>query len=278
MTIAELEGKVVILTGASGGFGRVLTKAFVANKLRVGALDIDGEGAASLQKEYGDDAVLGLRVDVTDPVDVKRQVEAVKQRFGGLHMLVNNAALGMNSVSMTYNNGKLQIEDVSEDIWRRFTATNINGPFFMARQVVPVFRKQGWGRIVNITTSYLTMLRPGFTPYGPCKAAIESWSSILSAELKDSGITVNIVVPGGPSDTVMVPDEEGLDRSTLIPPAVMAPPIVGLFTEAGGAVTGQRFIAANWDESLGADPAKQEHRPVAWPELVQPFSKSPSQA
>jgi NAD(P)-dependent dehydrogenase (short-subunit alcohol dehydrogenase family) len=114
------------------------------------------------------------------------------------------------------------------------------------------------------------MMRKGFVPYGPTKAALEAWSLILSRQLEGSGITVNVVLPGGPVDTIMVPGE---DRSALISPNVMSPPMLALFTEAGGKVTGQRFIAVEWDESLGTDPAAQPHAPAAWPQLAKPFSK-----
>ena len=114
------------------------------------------------------------------------------------------------------------------------------------------------------------MMRRGFAPYGPTKAALEAWSIMLSRQLAGSGVTVNVVLPGGPVDTVMAP---GSDRSSLIRPDVMAAPMLGLFTEAGGAVTGQRYIAVEWDDALGTDPAAQAHGPAAWPQLAKPFSK-----
>jgi NAD(P)-dependent dehydrogenase (short-subunit alcohol dehydrogenase family) len=140
----------------------------------------------------------------------------------------------------------------------------------MTRAVVPIFRKQKWGRVINVSTSILTMMRKGFVPYGPTKAALEAWSLILSKQLEGSGITVNVVLPGGPVDTIMVPGE---DRSALISPKVMSPPMLALFTEAADKVTGQRFIAVEWDQSLGIDPAAQPHAPAAWPQLAKPFSK-----
>jgi NAD(P)-dependent dehydrogenase (short-subunit alcohol dehydrogenase family) len=197
----------------------------------------------------------------------------VSSHFGALHALVNNAALGMNAVHPAYDEGNLQIEDVPDELWQRFMAVNVNGPYFMARAVVPALRAQKWGRIINITTSYLTMMRKGFAPYGPSKAAIEAWTQMLSGQLEGSGITVNVVLPGGPVDTQMIVDYVGLDRSTLISPDVMTAPVLGLFTDAGGAVTGQRFIAVEWDEALGTNPAAQPHRSAAWPELAQPLSK-----
>ena len=81
---------------------------------------------------------------------------------------------------------------------------------------MPRFRAQGFGRIVNVTTSFFTMLRGGFAPYGPAKAGLEAWSASLAQELAATGVTVNVVVPGGPTDTPMVPQESGFDRRALI--------------------------------------------------------------
>jgi NAD(P)-dependent dehydrogenase (short-subunit alcohol dehydrogenase family) len=265
-----IAGKVAIVTGAAGGIGKALVAAFVKQGLWVAALDIDEKGVRALQDKHGDANVLGLRIDVSDPENCHRQVAAVAERLGTVHILVNNAALGMNAVADDYDDEHLQVEDVPDDLWRRFFAVNVNGAFFMTRSVVPIFRKQKWGRVINVSTSILTMMRKGFVPYGPTKAALEAWSLILSRQLEGSGVTVNVVLPGGPVDTAMV---LGDDRSALISPDVMSAPMLGLFTEAGGAVTGQRFIAVEWDESLGTDPAAQQHAPAAWPQLAKPFSK-----
>jgi 3-oxoacyl-[acyl-carrier protein] reductase len=276
MANSGLEGKVAIITGAAGGFGVALLEGFIAAKIRVGALTHTAESAARLQKKYGNQ-VLAIPCEVTKPDDCVRQVDAVVRHFGDLHILINNAALGMNSVDPHYNVKKLHSEDVSPELWARFFATNVNGVFNMTHAVVPILRRQHWGRIVYMGTSYFTMSRPGFSPYGPSKAACEAWMLMLSRELEGSGITVNTVLPGGLSDTVMVPDEPGLDRKTLIPPSAMVPPTLGLLTEAGGRVTGQRFLAVDWDESKGTDPAKQTHRFMAWPELAAPLSTAQSQ-
>jgi len=258
------------VTGAAGGIGKALVEAFVEEGLRVAALDIDENGVRALEDRYGEAKVVGLRIDVSDAADCHRQVAAVAERLGTVHILVNNAALGMNAVADDYDDEHLQIEDVPDDLWRRFFAVNVNGAFFMTRSVVPILRKQKWGRVINVTTSIITMMRKGFVPYGPTKAALEAWSLILSKQLEGSGVTVNVVLPGGPVDTIMVPGE---DRSALISPNVMSPPMLGLFTEAGGKVTGQRFIAVEWDESLGTDPGAQPHASAAWPQLAKPFSK-----
>ena len=266
-----LQGRKAIVTGAAAGIGKALVEAFVPQGIRVAAMDIHGDGIAELEERYGKDAVLGLRVDISDAADCRRQVEATLRHFGDLDILVNNAALGMNAVHPEYQTTALQIEDVSEDLWRRFMMTNACGFFYMTRLVVPHFRRRKWGRIINVGTSYLTMLRPGYAPYGVSKAVLESYSLMLARELEGTGITVNVVIPGGPADTQMVLDEEGLDRSTLIPPAMMAPPMLGLFTGAAKSITGRRYLAVEWDEAL-TDPAQQKDRSAAWPELAVPLA------
>jgi len=87
--------------------------------------------------------------------------------------------------------------------------------------------------------------------------------------LRGSGITVNVVVPGGPTDTPMVPDDGSMERSQLIRPEKMAPPMLHLASDAGGAVTGMRFVAAKWDSSLAvADAIAASGAPAGWPDLA----------
>lgn len=275
MAYSDISGKVAVITGAGAGIGRAIAEALVAEGVRVAGADIQIDGVRELEQHFGKDSFLALQADITDPASCKRAVDAAVEHFGGLHVLINNAALGMNAVHPRYESLALQIEDVSEELWQKFMLTNICGMFNMSRQVVPRLRPQQWGRIINISTSYFTMMRPGFSPYGPSKAALEAWSLMLSRELEGSGITVNVVLPGGPADTAMVPDKEGMDRRTLIRPAMMAPPILGLLTRAGDAVTGQRFLAVDWDVSE-TDPAAQKHRSAAWPEIAIPLATLPT--
>ena len=83
-------------------------------------------------------------------------------------------------------------------------------------------------------------------------------------------MTVNVVVPGGPSDTPMVPMEAGFDRGTMIPPSAMVPPILWLCSEAGGTHTGHRYVAAQWDAAADPMAAAQGCRaPIGWPDLAQ---------
>jgi NAD(P)-dependent dehydrogenase (short-subunit alcohol dehydrogenase family) len=265
---SDLEGKIAIITGAAGGFGRALVKAFVEHGIRVGAADIEPNALKAMEAEYGRDRVLAMPFDISDAATCTAQVQKIVSYFGGLHVLVNNAALGMSLVRPDHFTRTVQIEDIDVETWRRFIAVNLSGAFYMAKAVVPIFRKQRWGRIINVTTSLFTMLNPGFSPYGPAKAGLEAWSASLAGELNGSGITVNVVVPGGPADTPMVPAESGFARDKLIAPERMAPPMLWLCSEEGGGVTGRRFVAAEWDCAVAPSIASKASDPTGWPNLT----------
>lgn len=264
----DLQGKVAIITGAAGGFGRALVKAFIEKGVRVGAGDIDGKALAAMEAEYGRERMLALPLDISDPAACAAGVQKVVDRFGGLHILINNAAAGMSLVRPDHFTRTVQIEDIDVKTWQHFIAVNLSGAFFLAKAAVPIFRKQRFGRIINVTTSFFTMLNPGFSPYGPAKAGLEAWSASLAGELKGTGITVNVVIPGGPADTPMVPQESGFDRTKLIAPELMAPPMLWLCSDEASEVTGQRFVAKEWDCAIAPSAAAKACGPAAWPSLT----------
>src|SRR5260370_240025 len=96
-------------------------------------------------------------------------------------------------------------EERTPEIWDRFFAIFVRAPVIFTRLPLPLMREARFGRIVNNTTSYRTMLR--VLPYGSAKAALESMSAVWAKELEGSPITVNVLVPGGPTDTPMISDQ-----------------------------------------------------------------------
>ncbi len=259
-------GKVVIVTGAAGGIGRALVRAFADAGMKVGAADLPG---AALERLGGSEDVLPVAIDVSDYASCRNGVEQVAARFGRVDALVNNAGLGMGVVSEEHFTRRVQIEDIRPEVWQRVVAVNLTGAFFMAHVCVPRFRAQGSGRIVNVTTSFFTMLNPGFSPYGPAKSGLEAWTASLAGELAGSGITANVVVPGGPTDTPMVPENCGIARERMIKPERMAHPMLYLLSDAAGEVTGRRFVAAHWDPALPlVEAAAASGAPAGWPDLA----------
>jgi NAD(P)-dependent dehydrogenase (short-subunit alcohol dehydrogenase family) len=107
-------------------------------------------------------------------------------------------------------------------------------------------------------------------PYGATKAALEAMSAVWATELEGTGITVNVLVPGGPTDTGFVADDAGFTRDRMLKPAIMAPPAAWLISDEADQTTGQRFTAARWDAQVPVSEAiRAAGRPIAWPELSQ---------
>ena len=267
-----LTGKVAVVTGAAGGFGRVLVAAFLAEGAKVAALDVDQAGLAALRETASGhgDRLLVRETDIADYAACERAVAETVAALGGLHILVNNGAMGMGVIRADHMAKLVGIHEITPAMWQRFVAVNLSGAWNMTRAGIAHLLAQRWGRIVNVTTSFFTMLRGGFHPYGPCKAGLEALSAGHAKEFEGTGVTVNVVVPGGPADTPMVTKESGFERKDLIPPAVMAPPIVWLCSAAAAGITGNRYVAAQWDASKPPEQAERECRaPIAWPDLAQ---------
>ena len=181
--------------------------------------------------------------------------------------MVNNAGIAPSNMLLG-TQSKNNFWEVSPEEWDRVVSVNSNGPFYMTRSVVPHMIKQKWGRIIGVTTSMNTMYREGATPYGPSKAAHEAMIAMAARELEGTGVTVNVLVPGGMANTDLIPDNTTHSRDYMIQPSVMQKPVVWLASEESEGITGKRFIGYYWDDSLPiTERLEKSSAPAAWPQL-----------
>lgn len=270
-----LQGKVAIVTGAASpmGLGRSMTEALVRAGARVSMLDINqdwlDQSSNDMREIGGDDCVLPQIVNVSSAEEAENAVQRTITELGGLHILVNNAGIAPPNMILAAADGKANnFWEVTAEEWDRVVAVNTSGPFYMARAVVPHLLSQGWGRIIGVTTSMNTMYRKGGAPYGPSKAAHEALVAMASRELEGTGVTANVLVPGGMASTNMIPDGTQYDRANMVNPEVMQKPVVWLASEASDGVNGQRFIGYYWDEDLPLEERLEKAgAPAAWPQL-----------
>lgn len=267
----ELSGKTALVTGAAGGLGRAIVKGLLDAGAKVMAADINAQGLVALAEtnRSAANALSTIRLDIADHAACEAAVAETERLFGHVDILVNNGALGMGLIRDDHMTNLVGIEEIAPEVWDKFMRINLSGAWYLTRAAVPGMKARRSGRIVTVTTSMFTMLRGKFHPYGPSKAALESMSAGHAEEFEPDGITVNVVVPGGPADTAMVPEASGYKRADLIPPAAMVPPIVWLCSDAGAAITGKRYIAAEWQagRTLEANRAAAE-APIGWPSLA----------
>jgi 3-oxoacyl-[acyl-carrier protein] reductase len=142
-------------------------------------------------------------------------------------------------------------------------AVNLNGQFFLARAAVGPMLAQHWGRIIGVTTSLTAMVGKGTAPYGPSKAGHEALMAVMARDLEGTGVTANVLVPGGAVDTNLVPPE--INRTGWSQPQIMQAPVVWLASDASAGVNGRRFIARSWDEALPeAERVTRASAPAGW--------------
>jgi NAD(P)-dependent dehydrogenase (short-subunit alcohol dehydrogenase family) len=265
--------RVALVTGAAGGIGRALVGGLLDRGLKVAAVDRTAEGLAALaqaaaERQQGAN-LLTIEADLAQDESIAEIVARARAQFGTIDSLVNNAGVGQATLRSDNRQNPIKFWEVTPEQWKLFVAVHNNAPMALSRALVHDMMRQKWGRIVNVTTSLGTMIRDGSPTYGPSKAALEAFSAIMAKDLAGTGVTVNVLVPGGMTNTGMIPLEAGYEREDMIQPAVMAPPLEWLVSDAASGVTGRRFLGVHWDAKLPPEEAAAKAgAPVAWTDIA----------
>ena len=262
----QLYNKIIIVTGAAGGLGEAMVKALVNAGAIVAAVDISQERLEGLRDNYGSEKVMPIAADLRNPKVCVGIAKKTFDTFGNIDGLVNNAGIGLSTIRENYYVDNIKFWDVPDERWDAIFYVNARAPFLIAKSTMPYFLKQKWGRIVNVTTSMDTMIRRGWTPYGPSKGALEAQSSCWAKDCEGSGITVNVLVPGGPANTSMVPAASSPDRDSMVQPEVMQEPICWLMSRSSDNFNGNRLTGTGWDKNLPPNQAAENaSAPAGWP-------------
>jgi 3-oxoacyl-[acyl-carrier protein] reductase len=270
-----LRDRVAIVTGAASGMGRVMARSLAHAGARIGAVDISKSGLAELAAEpvFGGRAVTAV-TDVARAEDCRRAVDQVMSAFGTIDILINCAGVSMGPAANN-KHGRVKFFEADPEGWQRVVSINALGAFLMARFAVAPMVAKGWGRIINVTTSYDTMLAEGLSAYGASKSALEASTVSWSKDLVGTGVTVNVLVPGGPVETPGFFPPGAPRPPRILQADVMAVPIVWLASPQSDGVTGCRFIARDWDRQLPAAEAANKCRTsAAWSELAAAATKA----
>lgn len=263
---------VVLITGAANGIGKAMALGLFKQGMRIAAVDRDEKSLNTL-KEYADQLGGGndLEVFVEDLTlfDATALVSRIEKKLGHINILINNAGLGQGQIRSDYHRHPPKFYEVSADQWSKAIAVNASAVFLLSKAVTHSMLQSGWGRIINVTTSLGTMLRGGYCPYGPTKAAAEGLSAVMAADLQGSGVSVNVLIPGGIVDTPMIPNDAPFLRQELIQPDAMLPPLYWLCSAESDHVTGLRFMANKWSPLLpSAEAAKTAGAPIGWKDIA----------
>jgi 3-oxoacyl-[acyl-carrier protein] reductase len=240
---ASLAGKVAIVTGAGQGIGRVFAKAFglagtkivVAEKNRA-----SGEATAQEVASAGSQ-VMYCDVDVSDQAAVESMIRRIEEHFGGVDILVNNAAI-FSTLEMR------PFEEIPLPEWDKVMQVNVTGSLLCTRAVLPIMKRNKKGRIINIASGAVTLGRPNYLHYIASKGAVIAMTRSMARELGPSGITVNSILPGATfteveRKTVTPAQKEKIVAMQCIPrpqaPEDLVGPLLFLASDASAFVTGQ---------------------------------------
>lgn len=205
----SLENRVAIVTGGSQGIGRGYVQRLAQDGAKVVIADVNEEKGGIVEKELHDSGheAMFVQVDVTNPQSVANMVDAVTERYGTIDILVNNAAI-FSTIKMK------PFEEISLDEWNKVVNVNLTGLFVCSQAVVPVMRKQKWGRIINVSSGTVLSGRPFYIHYVSSKAGVVGFTRALAREVGNDHITVNTIAPG--------PTYTEVERETVSPEQAQA--------------------------------------------------------
>ncbi|MFG2090342.1 MULTISPECIES: SDR family NAD(P)-dependent oxidoreductase [unclassified Spirillospora] len=221
----DFTGRIVVVTGAARGVGRAVGEHFHNAGATVYLVDSDAEEIKVAERETG---AVGLVADVSDTAQVTGVVERVVANTGRIDVLVNNAGILRDGV----------LWKLSDEDYEAVMAVHAGGTFRFTRAAVPHFRRQGAGRIINVTSYTGLRGNPGQSNYAMAKAGIIGFTKTAAKELARFGVTVNAISPNAQTRMIASIPAEKLARLTAVTP-------MGRFADASEIAEAVAFLASD---------------------------------
>ena len=187
--MGRLDGRVAIVTGAAQGIGAAFARAMAAEGARIAIADLDSGAAVVEELQAGGAEAIDVPTDVSDEDSCKAMVARTVAAFGGLDIIVNNAAVFTTMERKPF-------DEISVEEWDRVLAVNTKGVWLCCKAAVPAMRKKKYGKIISICTGRIFKGSPFFLHYDASKAAVLGITRSLARELGDDNISVNAIAPG----------------------------------------------------------------------------------
>jgi NAD(P)-dependent dehydrogenase (short-subunit alcohol dehydrogenase family) len=245
----KLQDKVALVTGSARGIGWEIVQAFAAEGAKVAICDLSqaevNEAVAKLQ--LPEERVLGVKADVTLEQEVADLLATIRQKFGRIDVVVNNAGFAWPRGGPV----NLELADTPLDVWLKVLDTNLNGTFLCSREALKVMRPQGSGSIVNISSPQGKKGKLLRGPYCAAKFGVEGLTQVLALENAAHNIRVNALDPGGIVATEAIKKIPGNRGVKMLSPEIVRACAVYLASDQSRGITGQSFVATDWNKEHG---------------------------
>lgn len=255
--------RVALITGGGRGLGRIMAHALIEAGHRVVLTSTDQASLAeTIRSSSKPGNVRAIVADLAKPGVAEKLAEEAQAAFGQVDILVNNAGVSLGNIRTDTLARPFRFWEATREQMELFYAINTVAAQVLAGALAPKMVDRGWGRIIANTTSLDSMLR--FSLYGGSKAALEAETAVQASDLEGTGVTANVLIPGGGTGSRMT-DLMGIPREVVLPPEIMGPPIAFIASDAANHFNGRRLYAREFDRDI--DPLEAAERasdPIAW--------------
>ena len=247
----KLQDQITLVTGSARGIGWEILKAFAEEGAKIALCDLrqsdvdDAVGKLNLPSQR----VLGITADVAVEWDVANLFAAIKEKFGRIDVLVNNAGFAWPRGGPI----NLELADTPLDVWLKVLDTNLNGTFLCSREALKIMRPQGGGVIINISSPQGKRGKLLRGPYTAAKFGVEGLTQVLALENEPYQIRVNCLDPGGIVATEAIKHIPGNRGVRMLSPKIVRASAVYLASDESREITGRSIVATDWNEERGLE-------------------------
>lgn len=231
-----MEGRVALITGATGALGSVVSRRFLDAGARLVLCDLETHKMEEMSREAGPDRCISGRVDVTAAGQVQGLVDRAVHTFGRIDILLNIAGGFF---------GTGPVAELAEEDFDKALAVNLKSVYLTCRAVVPQMIRRGWGRVINVGAKAGLAGRARAAAHAASKGGVILFSEALAREVRDAGVTVNVIIPGTLDTPANRKAEPAADYGTWVPPAHIAATMLFLCSEEAQSITGARIPVFN---------------------------------
>jgi NAD(P)-dependent dehydrogenase (short-subunit alcohol dehydrogenase family) len=247
----KLSGKVACVTGSVRGIGWEIVRAFAQQGAKVVICDLQQSDVdhALARLDLPADRTFGLRADITVEEDVVHLFCSIKEKFGKLDVLVNNAGFAWPRQGPI----DLEVAETPLEVWLKVLNANLTGTFLCSREALRIMRGQGFGAIINISSSQGKQGKLLRGPYSAAKFGVEGLTQVMALENSTHNVRINALDPGGIVATQAIRNIPGNKGKRMLSPEVVKACTVFLASDDSVGVTGRSLVATEWNKQNGIE-------------------------